>query len=85
MDEYCSAKHGITWLYFISISYISVTRKKLELNWLVLEKDTLKKVLYIYKKVLYIYIFKKKKKKKKKKKCVFNFHLIYTHFELLWL
>ena len=43
---------GITWLYFISISYISVTGKKLELNWLVLEKDTLKKK-YIY---IYIYI-----------------------------
>ena len=39
---------GITWLYFISISYISVTGKKLELNWLVLEKDTLKKKNYIY-------------------------------------
>ena len=40
---------GITWLYFISISYISVTGKKLELNWLVLEKDTLKKkIIYIY-------------------------------------
>ena len=40
---------GITWLYFISISYISVTGKNFELNWLVLEKDTLKKnYTYIY-------------------------------------
>ena len=51
---------GITWLYFISISHISVTGKKLELNWLVLEKDTLKKnyiFIYIYIIKLYIYIY----------------------------
>ena len=53
---------GITWLYFISISHISVTGKKLELNWLVLEKDTLKKnyifiYIYIYIIKLYIYIY----------------------------
>ena len=33
---------------------------------------------YIY---IYIYLYRNICKKK----CVFNFHLIYTHFKLLWL
>ena len=49
---------GITWLYFISILHISVTRKKFELNWLVLEKDTLKYIYNIYIYIcIYIYIY----------------------------
>ena len=45
---------GIIWLGFICILYISVTGKKLELNWLFLEKDTLNIYIYTY---IYIYIY----------------------------
>ena len=41
--------------------------------------------MYIKKKCIKRMVKHMYKNMYKKKKCVFNFHLIYTHFELLWL